>query len=116
MDVTEGEGASEDAREARSRELVRQIWLRNRTTTLERLSVIESAVAALAEGDLDPDRRATAVGEAHKLRGILGTYGFHEGSVLAEEAEGMLEGDSDAEGARSLSTRLGAYARTLEES
>jgi HPt (histidine-containing phosphotransfer) domain-containing protein len=103
----------EDSREERSRELLKQIWLRNRSTTLERLSVVEAAVAALAAGELAPDRRDAALGEAHKLRGILGTYGFDEGSVLAGEAEDALQAGAPAP---NLSERLGAYARSLPDS
>ena len=106
-------GPEERSREARSQELLRQIWLRNRSTTLERLSVVEAALTALSAGDLAPDRRDAALGEAHKLRGILGTYGFDEGSVLAGEAEKALQGGAPAP---DLSERLGAYARSLPDS
>lgn len=103
--------AGDHSREDRSRELLRQVWLRNRTTTMERLEVVGSALESLAAGDLDSARRDAALSEAHKLRGILGTYGFAEGSVLAGEAEGLLVGASD--GAHELSVRLAAFARSL---
>ena len=103
-------GPEEKSREEQSRELLKQIWLRNRSTTMERLSVVESALADLSAGALAPDRREAALGEAHKLRGILGTYGFDEGSVLAGEAEAALQA---GEPAPDLSARVGAYARSL---
>jgi hypothetical protein len=105
-------GADDQSREERSRELLRQIWLKNRSITLERLSVVEAALTALAAGALEPDRREVAVGEAHKLRGILGTYGFGQGSVLAGEAEDALIAGEPAPG---LSQRLGTYARELAD-
>ncbi|HVL06082.1 MAG TPA: Hpt domain-containing protein [Acidimicrobiales bacterium] len=108
MGVTEPGGQS---REDRSRELLRQVWLRNRPTTMERLSVVQSALEAMAAGNLDAGPRLAARDEAHKLRGILGTYGFAEGSELAAEAEELLEGDGA--GAGGLAARLAGYAGTL---
>lgn len=112
MGVSEAGGQS---REDRSRELLRQVWLRNRPTTMERLAVVGSALEALAAGDLDAARRAAALGEAHKLRGILGTYGFAEGSELAGEAEDLLDAAGAGAGARELSVRLAEYARSLPQ-
>jgi chemotaxis protein histidine kinase CheA len=114
--VSDPGGGSEPSRQDRARALLRELWLRNRSTTLERLAVVGSALRALAGGALDPETRLTALGEAHKLRGILGTYGFDEGSVLAERAEYALEGadSSDAESAGDLADTLADYARTLE--
>jgi HPt (histidine-containing phosphotransfer) domain-containing protein len=104
-----------ESREDRSRELLRQIWIRNRPTTLERLSVVHSALEALAAGELDADRRQMAAGEAHKLRGILGTYGFADGSELAAEAEELLDGADAGGGAGEVSERLAAFTRSLPE-
>lgn len=112
MGVTE---PGEPTREERSREILRQIWLRNRPTTMERLDVVGSALAALAAGELDASRRETALSEAHKLRGILGTYGFAEGSVLAAEAEDLFHGSDAGAGADDLSERLADYARSLPD-
>jgi HPt (histidine-containing phosphotransfer) domain-containing protein len=103
------------SREDRSRDMLRQIWLRNRVTTMERLAVVGSALADLSAGVLDADRRQAALAEAHKLRGILGTYGFAEGSVLAGEAEDALGADGPGGLAEDLAARLGAYARSLPD-
>jgi HPt (histidine-containing phosphotransfer) domain-containing protein len=107
--------AGDESREDRSRELLRQVWLRNRPTTMERIEVVGSALGALANGDLDDARRDAALSEAHKLRGILGTYGFAEGSVLAGEAEDLLGDTGAGDGARELSVRLAEYARSLQQ-
>ena len=104
-------GPGGQSREDRSRELLRQVWLRNRSTTMERLAVVGSALDALAAGTLDAERLDAALSEAHKLRGILGTYGFAEGSELATEAEALLQGDGG--GAGDLAVRLADYARSL---
>lgn len=106
----------ETSKQERARDLVRMVWLRNRTTTMERLAVVESALAALAAGELDAGGREEAKGEAHKLRGILGTYGFAEGSVLAGEAEDLLAGTAGEGVASDLATRLGAFALALPDS
>lgn len=108
MGLTEAGGQS---REDRSRELLREIWLRNRPLTIDRLAVVQSALDALAAGGLEDDQRSTAVGEAHKLRGILGTYGFAEGSELAGEAEDLLSGEGA--GAGDIATRLRSFSRAL---
>ena len=101
----------------RTRELLREVWLRNRPTTMERLEIVSSALEALAAGHLDAARRDTGLSEAHKLRGILGTYGFAEGSELAGEAEELFQGaGAGATGAAgALAARLATYTRTLPD-
>lgn len=103
------------SREEQSRQLMRQVFLRNRPTTMERLAVVGSALTAMAAGECDHERRVAAMGEAHKLKGILGTYGFAEGSVLAGEAEELLEAGVGAGAAQDLADRLAAYASSLPE-
>ena len=51
--------------------------------TLGRITVIEEASSALLCGLLDPELRARAAGEAHRLSGSLGALGFSEGFGLA---------------------------------
>jgi HPt (histidine-containing phosphotransfer) domain-containing protein len=106
-------GPAGASREEQSRQLMRQVFLRNRPTTMERLAVVGSALTALAADTCDHERRVAAMGEAHKLKGILGTYGFAEGSVLAGEAEDLLEAGAGA--AQDLADRLAAYASSLPE-
>ncbi len=118
MDLTDSLELTESvpsSKEERVRQLVRQVWLRHRSTTMERIEVVKRALEALAAGELDADRRSVAMGEAHKLRGILGTYGFAEGSVLAGEAEDILEGSADGRAAGKLAERIGGYARSLPD-
>jgi HPt (histidine-containing phosphotransfer) domain-containing protein len=93
-------GKDGQSRQERSRELLRQVWLRNRPTTMERL---------------DAGRRDAALSEAHKLRGILGTYGFAEGSELATEAEALFQGAGGEDAAHGLCLRLADYTATLPE-
>ncbi|MDQ4068499.1 MAG: Hpt domain-containing protein [Actinomycetota bacterium] len=70
----------------------------------------------LAAGRLEEQAREEAAAEAHRLRGILGTYSFAEGTALAGEAEDLLAAGTDAVGAAHLSPRLVAYAAILRSS
>ena len=54
---------------------------------MSRIGVIQQAAVDLPDGELDEDGRRRAQGEAHKLAGTLGTYGFSQGSYLARELE-----------------------------
>lgn len=63
------------------------LWLRSRTATLERITVIEHALVQHIEGHLDPGARREAERAAHKLAGSLGTFGVGHGSDLARELE-----------------------------
>jgi diguanylate cyclase (GGDEF)-like protein len=66
------------------------IWQRVRRTELDRVAVIESAVAALLTGRLDDDERARAEREAHKIAGSAGTFGYARASEIARELESIL--------------------------
>jgi putative two-component system response regulator len=53
----------------------------------QRVTTLESAVAAIAAGELDEPRREQAERDAHKLAGSLGTFGLLRASDLARELE-----------------------------
>lgn len=95
------------------RKMVQELWLRNRAVTLERLEVVRAALDRLAAGDLDADEREPARDEAHRLKGILGTFGFEGASEVAGGAEDLLTGEADPSGAAELGAQLGAWAREL---
>lgn len=67
------------------------IWAEHREAILERVGVLERAVATLTRRTLDEELRAEAQREAHKLAGVLGTFGFEVGSERAREMEQILE-------------------------
>lgn len=71
--------------------LLARLWLEKREVTLGRIAVVEAASSALATGFLPPELRARASGEAHKLAGSLGTFGFPEGSRLSRTMEETLK-------------------------
>jgi HPt (histidine-containing phosphotransfer) domain-containing protein len=63
------------------------MWAKFLPDIRERVTVLETAVAAAAKGKLDFELRASAQSAAHKLAGTLGTFGLQRGSDLARELE-----------------------------
>jgi diguanylate cyclase (GGDEF)-like protein len=66
-------------------------WERLREKILGRVTTLEHATTAWLEGCLGAELRQQAYQEAHKLAGSLGTFGFLEGSRIAQEIEGRLQ-------------------------
>ena len=75
--------------------LVARLWAQKKHLTLSRIAVLEQASSALAAGSLTRELCGRAGGEAHKLAGSLGTFGFAEGSRLARAMEVMLTSDAE---------------------
>jgi len=67
------------------------LWVQHEEAILQRIGVLERAVAALVRGALDEELRSGAQREAHKLAGTLGTFGFIKGSECARELEQIFE-------------------------
>lgn len=102
---------ADDAMQAR----LDAIWEKSRAVIGARVEAIENAAIASLEGMLDLDARRHARGEAHKLAGVAGTFGFAASTENAREAEALLDGDgplSNAEVMR-LSTIAIALRREL---
>jgi HPt (histidine-containing phosphotransfer) domain-containing protein len=74
-----------------------RLWIQFLPQMKERVSTLEAACSALATGTLSMDQRAEANTAAHKLAGVLGTFGLTKGTVLAREAEILYSGDPDAD-------------------
>lgn len=64
-----------------------RIWQRHLPEIEERLVAIESAAAATAAGTLTAEQRLAAQAAAHKLAGVLGSFGLEEGTAPARETE-----------------------------
>lgn len=64
-----------------------QLWLKFHPVMMERAGVLEAANRAAADGTLTAEQRQQAVSAAHKLAGVLGTFGLSSGTELAREAE-----------------------------
>jgi HPt (histidine-containing phosphotransfer) domain-containing protein len=64
-----------------------RLWVRFLPEIKERIAIIQVAADALAAGTLITSRREAAYEAAHKLAGVLGTFGLTPGTVLARELE-----------------------------
>ena len=80
-----------------------KIWGQIRGTVMGRLEVLEKATAALQDANLNHELRQEAGSEAHKLGGLLGTFGYSEGTRLAKQIERILETGSPLGHAEALS-------------
>jgi HPt (histidine-containing phosphotransfer) domain-containing protein len=85
------------------------VWREARTTIEGRVAAIEIAVDAIAAGSLDEGKVNAAIDAAHKLAGVLGTFGLGRGSELASELESGLRAPPSDPAA------LGALALELAE-
>ena len=70
-------------------EAMNRLWAKHLPQMEERVATLQNAARSLASGTLSEDEQQRASSEAHKLAGVLGTFGLKEGTELAREAEGM---------------------------
>ena len=84
-------------------EALDRLWKQFLPQIEERVAALESAGASLAADRLSHEEREAAHAAAHKLAGILGTFGLTRGTVLAREAELLCSGEADPETAPQLS-------------
>jgi HPt (histidine-containing phosphotransfer) domain-containing protein len=70
--------------------MLKVMWKSSRATIEERLATLRDAQHRLAEGALDRVTRKDAESAAHKLAGVLGTFGLPEGSALASKIETLM--------------------------
>lgn len=66
---------------------LRAMWAQQREGVAGRITVLERAVTALLDGELDEDLRRAAERAAHRLAGSLGTFGFMRAADRARELE-----------------------------
>jgi hypothetical protein len=89
--------------------LLASLRLRSRPIVEERLVLLEETAAAAAAGSLADAQRKEAQSAAHKLAGALGMYGYHEGTRISRQIDGLLDGAApDAESLRALIAELRA--------
>lgn len=67
--------------------MLAELWGQTRPTVLGRVDRLKQAITALRDGTLDAEARDSARADAHKLTGLLGTYGLGAGSDLARTVE-----------------------------
>nr|WP_242050617.1 response regulator [Oculatella sp. FACHB-28] len=74
--------------------LVSKVWYRFKKRVGEQVGVLETAISALQQQQLDSELWQQAKQEAHTLAGSLGTFGLSEGSQLARWIEQTLKTES----------------------
>jgi hypothetical protein len=74
--------------------LVARLWERYAGVAADRVTVLERAAEALADGTATDQQRLEARSAAHKLSGALGTYG-RPGSEVARQVEELISGGRD---------------------
>jgi HPt (histidine-containing phosphotransfer) domain-containing protein len=68
-------------------EALNRLWAKFLPEMENRVSILEIAALAHAEGCLTREQGEAAHAAAHKLAGTLGTFGLHRGTELARQAE-----------------------------
>jgi HPt (histidine-containing phosphotransfer) domain-containing protein len=72
-------------------DLLATLWSRSRQTINDRLDVLRATHRTLRTHPADRNARRAGADAAHKLAGILGTFGLPEGTNLARRVELMLD-------------------------
>ena len=110
-------GPPDSATRQKAMESVAELWERFKGTIMGRVAVLEQSTMALLEGALDDDLRQNARGEAHKLAGSVGLFGFSRGSELAQEIELTLLEEANLDQGRvlRLSQMVVALRQELEK-
>lgn len=90
-----------------------RLWEKHLPQIHERVTTLQKAAGNLTKGSLSSMEQQQAAAEAHKLAGVLGTFGLKEGTELAREAEAFLE--SSLSGNSAAAIRLTAIAEQLNE-
>ena len=76
-----------------------RLWEKYLPQIEERVATLQRAADSLASGDLPPGEQKKAASDAHKLAGVLGTFGLNHGTELAREAETLYQGSEDEDAA-----------------
>ncbi len=87
-------------------EAMNRLWTKFLPQMEERVATLQRAAESAANGTLDAAEQQAASSDAHKLAGVLGTFGLQEGTDLAREAENLYENDLD--GSAAIAARLTA--------
>jgi HPt (histidine-containing phosphotransfer) domain-containing protein len=70
-------------------EALNRLWTQFLPQMEERVAILETAAQAFAAGRLSIEQHQAANAAAHKLAGVLGTFGLARGTALARELEIM---------------------------
>lgn len=95
-------------------EALNRMWVRFLPEIENRLALVEDAASALVGPGLPAELREAAHQAAHKLAGILGTFGLPRGTELARQAEHLLANDIAADSAANLTVWLSELRNLIE--
>lgn len=93
-------------------EALGEIWDRAYPVTIQRIGSIEDAATELARERPDAARLDAGRSDAHKLAGVLGTFGLDRGTQLARGLEARLQAHAGPAAAREAH-RMAVELRTL---
>jgi HPt (histidine-containing phosphotransfer) domain-containing protein len=82
-----GHSTEAQSQEQKLQTMISALWERSRHTVVERAALLRTAGDLLSDNSLDQATQQRAVDSAHKLAGVLGTFGLPQGTDLAREAE-----------------------------
>jgi HPt (histidine-containing phosphotransfer) domain-containing protein len=88
-----------------------RMWVQFLPKTRERITILETAAADFAADHLSIEQHEAASSAAHKLAGVLGTFGLTRGTVLARELEIMYSRQNGPD--RALAESLSSTAAEL---
>ena len=98
-------------------EALDRLWKQFLPQIEERIATLEAANKALSAGELSIDQRGAANSAAHKLAGVLGTFGLTKGTILAREAEIIYSGEQETDPADAAQlTKIAEHLRALVNS
>jgi HPt (histidine-containing phosphotransfer) domain-containing protein len=64
-----------------------RLWIQYQPQMQQRIDLLDLSAQAFAAGELSIDQQESASSAAHKLAGVLGTFGLTRGTILARELE-----------------------------
>jgi HPt (histidine-containing phosphotransfer) domain-containing protein len=101
------------SRQPQMAEALKMLWQKFLPQMQERVAVLQDASRALQAGALSDEQRTAAGAAAHKLAGVLGTFGLAAGTTFAREAEELYTSGSPLDSA--ASARIGVITKQLDE-
>lgn len=97
-------------------EALDRLWAQFLPQMEERVATLEMAAQSFGEDRLSEKQHAAANTAAHKLAGVLGSFGLTRGTVLARELEIMYSRENGPDPAMAARLReIAAELRTIVE-
>jgi HPt (histidine-containing phosphotransfer) domain-containing protein len=93
------------------KEALDRLWVQFLPEMKERVALLEAAAAGFKTNHLSLNQHEAANSAAHKLAGVLGTFGLTKGTVLARELEIMYSRENGPDPA--LGAQLASIAAEL---